>query len=58
VMNEPIADGPSRGHIVDRAQLDAMLDDYYAARGWDAQGVPTAESARRLGIEHIVGDLG
>lgn len=55
VMNEPIADGPSKGHLVDRAQLDAMLDDYYAARGWDSRGIPTKESTERLGISHIVG---
>ncbi len=53
VMDEPIADGPSKGHLVDRAQLDMMLDDYYGARGWDREGVPTRESLEALGIAHL-----
>jgi aldehyde:ferredoxin oxidoreductase len=54
VMREPIADGPSKGNIVDQAQLDMMLDGYYDARGWDREGVPTRESLEALGIAHLV----
>jgi len=53
VMREPIADGPSKGNLVDQAQLDMMLDSYYDARGYDRDGVPTRESLEALGIAHL-----
>jgi aldehyde:ferredoxin oxidoreductase len=53
VMDEPIADGPSKGNRVTGEELAGMLDDYYAARGWDQGGVPTRETLERLGIEHL-----
>jgi len=53
VTEEPIADGPSKGNRVSRQELARMLDDYYAARGWDRDGVPTMETLDRLGIEHL-----
>ena len=28
-----------------------MLPEYYAARGWDEQGIPTAETKQRLGMK-------
>ena len=31
--------------------FDAMLDRYYMLRGWDANGRPTLETLRRLGLE-------
>jgi aldehyde:ferredoxin oxidoreductase len=31
--------------------LDAMLDEYYRARGWDENGVPTPEKLHSLGID-------
>jgi aldehyde:ferredoxin oxidoreductase len=31
-------------------ELDAMLDEYYRLRGWDAQGVPTAGRLATLGL--------
>jgi aldehyde:ferredoxin oxidoreductase len=27
-----------------------MLDEYYACRGWDAEGVPTRETLRKYGL--------
>jgi NADPH-dependent 2,4-dienoyl-CoA reductase/sulfur reductase-like enzyme len=30
--------------------LAEMLPKYYAARGWDSEGVPTAETRTRLGL--------
>ena len=53
VTEEPIPDGPSKGAVVTPGELASMLDDYYAARGWDAGGVPTAETLERLGIDHL-----
>ncbi|HSE93958.1 MAG TPA: aldehyde ferredoxin oxidoreductase family protein [Methylomirabilota bacterium] len=50
VMHEPIPDGPSAGMHCPPAELDAMLDDYYRLRGWDADGVPTPARLHALGL--------
>jgi len=31
-------------------KFEAMLDEYYSLRGWDSEGVPTAEKLEALGI--------
>ncbi len=33
---------------------DKILDDYYALRGWNADGVPTAETLKSLGLEEFI----
>ena len=33
--------------------FQAMLDRYYQLRGWDANGVPTAETLRRLNLDTV-----
>jgi aldehyde:ferredoxin oxidoreductase len=50
VMHEPIPDGPSAGMFCPPDELGAMLDRYYALRGWDADGVPTRERLASLGL--------
>jgi aldehyde:ferredoxin oxidoreductase len=50
VMHEPIPDGPSAGMFCPPEELAAMLDEYYAIRGWDADGVPTAARLTALGL--------
>lgn len=39
--------GPAKGKV---NNLSEMLPKYYAARGWSADGVPTAETRSRLGL--------
>jgi aldehyde:ferredoxin oxidoreductase len=46
-MAEPMPEGPIRGETF---ELDRLLDDYYVARGWDRNGVPTPEHLEKLGI--------
>jgi aldehyde:ferredoxin oxidoreductase len=58
VMHEPIPGGPSAGMHCPPAELDAMLDAYYALRGWDADGVPGAERLRALGLDGLAGRTG
>jgi aldehyde:ferredoxin oxidoreductase len=48
-MSEPMPAGPIQGETFD---LDRLLDDYYAARGWDADGIPTRQRLEKLGIAH------
>ncbi|MBI2158713.1 MAG: aldehyde ferredoxin oxidoreductase family protein, partial [Candidatus Rokubacteria bacterium] len=50
VMHEPIPDGPSAGAFCPPEELDAMLDEYYALRGWDGDGVPTPARLAALGL--------
>ena len=58
VMKEPIRDGPSRGQLVNKEDLDRMLDDYYHIRGWDSNGIPTRRKLEELGLSDIADDLG
>lgn len=52
---QPLPDGGAAGFVPD---LPAMLDAYYAARGWDAStGYPTPETLRALGLDFALGDL-
>jgi len=47
LTKEPLPDGPSKGGV---CHLDEMLDEYYAVRGWSADGVPTPDKLRDLGL--------
>jgi aldehyde:ferredoxin oxidoreductase len=37
-FDDPMPGRATRGHRIERDQFERMLDDYYAARGWDAAG--------------------
>jgi aldehyde:ferredoxin oxidoreductase len=50
-MSEPMPAGPIKGETFD---LSRLLDDYYAVRGWDANGIPTTEKLEALGIAHYM----
>ncbi len=50
VMHEPIPDGPAKGRYCPQKDLDAMLDHYYALRGWDRNGIPTSAKLDELGL--------
>ncbi len=39
------------GWKIAHTDFNKMLDEYYAIRGWDGEGKPTAETLERLGIE-------
>ncbi len=47
---EPIQGAASEGAVISRKQLQDMLDQYYAVRGWTADGVPTKATLDRLGL--------
>jgi aldehyde:ferredoxin oxidoreductase len=48
-MLEPMPAGPIQGETF---EIGRVLDDYYAARGWDATGIPTRHRLEKLGIAH------
>lgn len=47
LLSEPVDSGPSAGRVVD---LQPMLEEYYRARGWDAEGRPSAAKVDALGL--------
>lgn len=42
--------GPADGKALTQDDLDEMLDEYYAKRGWTDEGIPTQETLERLSI--------
>ncbi|MFB6175809.1 MAG: aldehyde ferredoxin oxidoreductase C-terminal domain-containing protein, partial [Halobaculum sp.] len=48
--------GPNEGSVVERDRFEQMLDDYYATRGWSADGIPTAQTVERLELSEAVDD--
>jgi aldehyde:ferredoxin oxidoreductase len=48
LLREAILGKDGTRHTVD---LERLLDDYYAARGWDQQGVPFPETLHRLDLD-------
>jgi aldehyde:ferredoxin oxidoreductase len=55
VMHMPIPDeGPSKGAYVSQEELDLLLDDYYMARGWTSEGIPTLEKLKELGMDDLI----
>ena len=49
---EPIPDGPSKGQVFEQ---DALVKDYYQARGWNLNtGVPTPAKLRELSLGFAV----
>jgi aldehyde:ferredoxin oxidoreductase len=60
VLWEPIPEGPSAGSRITPLELEEMLNEYYAARGWSEDGIPTKaklvqldlfDEAREVGAE-------
>ena len=47
LLTEPAKTGPAKGKV---NMLAEMLPKYYAARGWDSEGVPTPETRARLSL--------
>ena len=47
ILKDPVPAGFNKGGV---CELDVMIPQYYAARGWDADGVPTDSKLESLGI--------
>lgn len=46
-LKEPLPDGGSKGATF---EIEPMLDEYYAERGWDENGIPHKATLRKLGL--------
>ncbi|MFD1562575.1 aldehyde ferredoxin oxidoreductase family protein [Haloarchaeobius amylolyticus] len=55
-LRNPLESGPNDGQAVDEDRFEAMLDAYYATRGWGADGRPAREPVDRLGLDAVVDD--
>jgi len=49
-VGESLPRGATKGSVITQADLDRMLDEYYAFRGWDENGIPTPERLEALGL--------
>ncbi len=58
VTHDPIPKGVSKGSYVKEEELQRMLNDYYQARGWSNDGVPTKVKLDTLDLSDIVTDVG
>ena len=56
-LEEPVPSGPAEGKMVAPEAFATMLDEYYAARGWDGSGNPTGELLADLGLEREAEEL-
>ena len=47
MLKDPVPSGFAKGGVV---ELDVMMPQYYQLRGWDKNGVPTAQKSKSLGL--------
>lgn len=57
IMNEPIPEGPSKGAVITRDDLNTMINEYYSARGWDNNGVPERNKLLSLGLDDVAKEI-
>lgn len=51
LLTLPIPEGASKGHVVTEEEMNKMLDDYFEARGWSKEGLPTEEKISDLDLD-------
>ena len=57
-FTEPLPEGPTKGAVLSREEMDGLLDEYYELRGWDKRtGLPTEEKLVELGLGDIAKEL-
>ncbi len=58
IMYEPIPKGPSAGSAVTPQELEYMKDQYYMARGWSRNSIPTKAKLFMLDEPEIAEEIG
>ncbi len=51
-VEEPLPDGPSKGHLISKKDMAYMKQEYYKTRGWSEHGVPLEKTLNRLRIAY------
>ncbi len=54
---EPVPTGPAEGKYISEELIHKLLDEYYALRGWDDNGLPKEEKLKELRLDFVVEDL-
>lgn len=57
-FSEPVLGDSSEGSVIDKEKFEGMLDEYYAVRGWDRDGVPKKDKLEELALENYVRLIG
>ena len=57
-LTDPLPEGAAKGVFVKPADLNMMIDAYYVARGWTAEGLIPTMKLIELGLEDIAKDVG
>ncbi len=50
ITSVPIPEGESKGHLVTIEEMNKMLEDYFEARQWGSNAVPSKEKLDELGL--------
>lgn len=50
-FKQALGEGASKGFNIDEKGFQLMISDYYVARGWDCNGVPTDETLKKFSLE-------
>lgn len=53
----PLESGPGKGKALTPEIVEVLMTDYYRARGWDEDGVPTREKLESLGLPDVADEL-
>jgi len=58
LMVEPLKAGDSKGQLISPDDLNRMLNEYYAVRGWNQEtGAPSREKLVELGLGYVADEL-
>ena len=57
-LEEPVLEGPIKGLITSKDNLNTLIDKYYLLRGWDKNGIPSKEKLKSLKLEDVAEQLG
>jgi len=55
MYTEPLQGGLRDGEVIRKP--DVIIDEYYEARGWDKNGIPTEATLKRLGLNELDRDI-
>lgn len=56
-MQSPLRRDPTEKQAITKGDLDRMLDEYYALRGWTKEGIPSGDKLRELGLGPVAEEL-
>jgi len=53
ITNEKLPDGSAKGHILTKQMYEVELNEYYKARGWNKEGIPTRKRLKSLSLVNL-----